>query len=269
MLALAVIVLAAYPWPQHGSTDTLATRFAPPPGYSRAPADPASLAAFLRGLPLLPGRPTVRLFDGRPKGNQEAHVAVVDLDVGTADLQQCADAAMRLLAEYQWSSARRGEVCFTAEDGTPLAWARYASGERPRLRGQRLAWAPAAAPDGSYQAFRRYLDVVFAYASTRSLSRELTAVADPSRPEAGDVFIRAGSPGHAVIVLDVAENEAGGRVFLLGQSYMPAQSFQVLRNPAGDEPWYEARRAGELVTPEWRFTYADLRRAVGPGCRRD
>ncbi|MDA8020505.1 MAG: DUF4846 domain-containing protein, partial [Thermoanaerobaculia bacterium] len=68
--------------------DTLEERIAPPPGYQRIAAPDGSLAAWLRELPLRPGRPDVRLFDGSLKRNQSAHHAVFDLDVGSRDLQQ-------------------------------------------------------------------------------------------------------------------------------------------------------------------------------------
>ena len=38
----------------------------------------------------------------------------------------------------------------------------------------------------------------------------------------GDVFLKGGSPGHVVMVVDVCENENGEKAFLLAQGYMPA-----------------------------------------------
>jgi hypothetical protein len=81
----------------------------------------------------------------------------------------------------------------------------------------------------------------------------------------GDVFIKGGSPGHAVIVVDVAiYPQTGKKVFLLTQSYMPAQQIQILVNPAnrGLSPWYELsdNDEGKLYTPEWVFEKKDLKR---------
>ena len=81
----------------------------------------------------------------------------------------------------------------------------------------------------------------------------------------GDVFIKGGSPGHAVIVVDVAiYPQTGKKVFLLTQSYMPAQQSQIVVNPAnrGLSPWYELsdNDEGKLYTPEWVFEKKDLKR---------
>lgn len=45
----------------------------------------------------------------------------------------------------------------------------------------------------------------------------------------GDIFLKAGSPGHVVMVADVCENAEGEKALLLAQSYMPAQQFYVPR----------------------------------------
>ena len=226
------------------------------------PAD--SFAAWLRRLPLLPSDARVYLFDGRLKGNQNAHMAVVDMDVGTRNLQQCADAVMRLRAEYLLFSQREQEIAFHATSGDLLAWSRWRRGERPEVHGNRVLWRDGGRADGAYGSFRRYLNFVFAYAGSASLAAELETVSDPLTIQAGDVFIQGGFPGHAVLVVDVAHNTAGESRFLLAQSYMPAQQVHILRNPGGDGPWYAARAQGELITPEWRFRYSDLRRFAQP-----
>lgn len=270
LLLLALPALADYAWPgAQGGGGTLAGRIAPPSGFRRAAAPAGSFTAWLRGLPLQPGRPPVHLFDGRLKGNQEAHHAVVRLDVGPRDLQQCADAVMRLRAEFLRDRGCEADVAFRFTSGDRAAWTDWRRGLRPKIAGNRVTWRATAAADGSYASFRRYLDTVFNYAGSSSLSRELEPVADPARIEAGDVFIHGGFPGHAVLVADVAEDGRGRRAFLLVQSYMPAQEVHVLRNPSDPaSPWYPARASGILETPEWTFRYEELRRFPAPrSCR--
>jgi hypothetical protein len=255
-----------YPWPRDPSSPggTIASRFAPPAGYARVAVSPGSFGAWLRGLPLRPGRPDVLLFDGTPKANQAAHVAVVDLDVGTRDLQQCADAVIRLRAEYLRAAGRERDVCFRFTSGEPASWARWADGWRPTIAGDRITWARGARPARGYGAFRDYLATVFRYAGTASLARGLAPV---ERVEPGDVFVQGGFPGHAVIAVDVAESTAG-RAVLLAQSYMPAQQLHVLVDP-GDpamSPWYRYDPAAPLVTPECRFPSGRAARFAERGC---
>jgi uncharacterized protein DUF4846 len=272
LLAIALVSLCdaavadpTYAW--HGrsavsAADTVAGRIAPPPGFARSPAPPASFAAWLRGLPLKPPGSPVLLHTGAPKARQDVHAAVIDIDVGKRDLQQCADAVMRLRGEWLFASGRGREIAF-ADTGSaePIAFARWAAGERPRLSGRSLVWSHSAAPDAGYASFRRYMDVVFIWAGTHSLEREL--VPKPAAAlEAGDLFIKGGFPGHAVLVADVAENKATGeRRFLLLQSFMPAQEMHILKNPANADgsPWYPLDFGDRLVTPEWVFARESLR----------
>ena len=78
----------------------------------------------------------------------------------------------------------------------------------------------------------------------------------------GDVFIKGGSPGHAVIVVDMAKSSTGETLFLLAQSYMPAQEIQILVNPVNDDlsPWYSTKYLDYLQTPEWGFEIDELMR---------
>lgn len=256
-----------YPWPQGSGGGTVASRFPPPKGFDRLPAPAGGFAAWLRGLPLKPGRSEVHLHDGRPKANQSAHCAVLDMDIGKGDLQQCADAIIRLRAEYLYSRGCEEAIRFAFTSGDLARWSDWRAGMRPKVRKNRVSWDRAAQPENSYANFRKYLGVVFTYSGSASLAREAEKVPDPSRPEPGDFFIRGGSPGHAVLVVDVAQNANGERVFLLAQSYMPAQDIQVLKNPSDPtSPWYRARASGPLPTPEWPFEHEDLRRFPEASC---
>ena len=263
LLGLMALTIGARPWPTGPDGGSLASRFEPPEGHTRVAVTEGSFGAWLRALPLAPGRPDVKLHDGRKKANQSAHVAVLDIDAGRGDLQQCADAVMRLRAEYLWAAGRADEVCFRFTSGDPARWSSWRRGERPKVKGNRVSFARTAGPSKTYSEFRKYLRKVFTYAGTASLEKEIEKV-DATKVEPGDVLIRGGFPGHAVIVLDVAEDATGLRRFLLGQSYMPAQDIHVLRGPEGS-PWYVAKRAGPLRTPEWDFEYTDLRR-FGAAC---
>lgn len=78
----------------------------------------------------------------------------------------------------------------------------------------------------------------------------------------GDVLIKGGFPGHAMIVIDVAKNKEGKKIYMLAQSYMPAQDIHVVKNPVKEELtcWYEVDDSGKIITPEWEFTANQLKR---------
>jgi hypothetical protein len=205
----------------------------------------------------------VRLFSGDRAPVQSAHAAVIALDVGDRNLQQCADAVIRLRAEYLWARGHTDRIGFHITSGDFAPWPRWARGHRPRVDGNAVRWVRTARPDRSYDNFRAYLRRVFVYAGTHSLGRELVPVGDPRDVRPGDVFVEGGFPGHAVLVVDVAERpDRPGKLMLLAQSYMPAREMHVLRNPNDTErsPWYRGDFEASLRTPQWTFEGHDLRR---------
>ena len=266
LLLLSGPALLAQPYAWRGDSlpdpaMALQHRIPPPAGFARPAVAAGSFAEWLRDLPLRPGRPAVHLFDGRLKANQSAHHAVVAIDVGRRDLQQCADAVMRLRAEYLFGCGHWEAIHFNFTSGDRADYRRYRAGYRAQVTGNQVRWVQQAQPDASYAAFRRYMDLVFTYAGTYSLQQELRPVPVDSLA-AGDVFIEGGFPGHAVLVMDVATHpRTGERVFLLAQSYMPAQDIHILRNPTDPDlsPWYRLP-AGALRSPEWTFGAGSLRR---------
>lgn len=239
---------------------TVESRIKVPEGFRRDTLPGHSFGAFLRQFPLEPHGMKVVYYNGRVKSNP-VYVAVLKADVGKRDLQQCADAVIRLRAEYLYSRKAYDSIHFNFTNGFRVDYSRWAKGERIRVTGNRVEWYKAKEPDYSYSVFRAYLDCVFAYAGTLSLSRELHSVAYTDL-RAGDVWIQGGSPGHAVIVMDVAVNDRGEKIYLLAQSYMPAQSIHILKNPINPalSPWYEMPSGHIVQTPEWNFTVRNLKR---------
>lgn len=144
----------------------------PPTGYTREVCDEHSFAAYLRQLPLLPKGSKVLLYNGQEKRNQAAAFAVVDMEIGNRDLQQCADAVMRLRAEYLWAQKRYGEIKFNFTNGFPAEYKKWAEGNRIKVTGNKVEWYAAGGKDYSYKTFRKYLNMVFMYAGTASLSKE-------------------------------------------------------------------------------------------------
>jgi hypothetical protein len=251
-----------YPWLGHAPTKTTIDRFASPDGFARIAAEPGSFAEWLRHLPLTPADTPVMLHDGRKKADQSGAAAVIDIDIGGADLQQCADAIIRLRAEYLFSTGAFADIAFDFTSGDRYEFLSYAEGITPTISGAKVTWRQGRRNDGSHASMRRWLDIVFTYAGTISLSRELTPVGRMADAAIGDVLVLPGSPGHAVLIVDMAEDaEAGRKAVLLAQGFMPAQSVHLLANAdhPGLSPWFILNENGVEAAP-WVFTADRLRR---------
>ncbi len=206
-----------------------------PPGYERVNVSSTSFKEYLRNVPLKQNK-TVYLYNGAKKFNQSAQYAVINISIGDKNLQQCADAVMRLRAEYLKSINKT--ICFTDNNGKKYDWNNYKS-----------------------RGWQSYLETVFGMCGTLSLEKQLH-IQSWDHLCAGNVLIKGGSPGHAVLVVDMAKNKVTGKyIFLIAQSYMPAQDIHVLRNPADQSlsPWYEIPDKGIIQTPEWTFYENQLR----------
>jgi hypothetical protein len=256
---------AAYAWlpTQPHPSQCLAKRFPAPAGCQRLAVSAGSWGEWLRGLPLRPAGTPARLYTGALKDNQAVVAAVVNIDPGVKDLQQCADAVMRLRAEYLFSQ-NPNKIHFHLTTGYDAWFSDYVAGRTFKVKGEEVTPAPKPTEALTHAALGRYLLPVFGYAGTLSLRRDLRPVA-LAEVLPGNVFIHGGRPGHAVLVADVAENpRTGQRYLLLAQSYMPAQNIHILRNV--DYPslgaWFAVPDANtpEVATPEWTFAREEIGR---------
>ncbi|HTB32027.1 MAG TPA: DUF4846 domain-containing protein, partial [Bacteroidia bacterium] len=162
-------------------------------------------------------------------------------------------------AEYFYAHKQYDKISFNFTSGFKADYSEWMKGNRVLVNGNNVTWKKSAEPANTYQVFRSYMDVVMEYAGTLSLSKSLKHK-ELKDITVGDVFIHGGSPGHAEIVMDIAENAKGEKVFLLAQSYMPAQDTQILKNPndAALSPWYSVNESSHITTPQWTFTSNEL-----------
>lgn len=233
------------PEPAHTGPSTVQAAYPAPDGFTRLPAD--GFGTWLRERALEPADVPIHTHDGRTVGH-DGRVVVLPLVKG--DLQQCADSAIRLRAE--WLKEQGQPVSFHATSGDPLPWARFEGGETPWADGNKVRWK-----QGSTGRWEDYLSKVFTWAGTDSLARLDTVAAEAPRP--GDLLVQGGFPGHAVVLLDVATR--GEEVlFLLGEGFMPAQDFHVEHGPVeGWWPW-----TGSVDLGHWAFDTSHLRRFREP-----
>ena len=226
--------------------NNLVARIPAPQGYKRVEVAEGSFAHFLRNLPLKPAGSNLHYYNGQVKERKYAG-AVVDMDFGKSANEQCADAIIFLRASYLWKTRQYAKINFNFTNGFKAEYAKWAQGYRIR---NNKTWVKTQKADYGYQSFRKYLHLVFQYAGTASLSQELKPIGRcwATDIQAGDVIIKGGFPGHAEIVVDVAENEKGERVVLLAQSFMPAQEIEIFPQ------WFSPSANGtRLVTPAWTF----------------
>lgn len=196
-----------------------------PQGFKRTQSN--SFGNYLRSISLKSDK-TVYLYNGEKKGNQSAQYAVLDVSVGHENLQQCADAAMRLRAEWLFKSKQYDKIVFNTVSGDPLQFN----------------------PPYNYDHLMRHMKVVFGFCNSWSLEKQLRkkSIMDI---QIGDVLIKGGFPGHVVMVVDMVVNRKGEKLMMLAQSYMPAQDIHILKGPI-KEVWYPVKE-GEIRTPEYTF----------------
>ena len=164
---------------------------------------------------------------------------MLNISVANINLHQYADAAMRLGAEYLFHLKKMEQIIFTDNAGKAYPFI----------------------PPHTQDNLSKYLYIVFGRCGTASLSKQTHQVKmEDIQP--GDVLLRGGFPGHAAIVVDVAENDAGNKIYLLAQSYMPAQDIHILKNPVDTEcnPWYRVTNDEWIETPEYIFKQNELKR---------
>ena len=246
------------------SQNTIQSRFDVPQGFVRTKEAVNSFGSYLRNLPLKPVGTQVKYFNGAIKTKPNVYDAVIDLPIGNKDLHQCADAVMRLRADFFYQNKQYDNIHFKFTNGFNVAYSKWREGYRIGVKGNKTSWVKTAKPSDSALDYWKYLEMIFNYAGTSSLEKELKPISI-SEISIGDVFIKGGFPGHAVIVVDMAMNPKNNqKIFLLAQSYMPAQELQILINPSISSNnracWYSANISTELETPEWTFKASELKR---------
>ena len=183
-----------------------------PKGYERISGNDQMYTDFLRSIPLKPKGAEVRLYKSNETarfGNY-AKYAVIDLPL-LSNAEQCADACMRLRAEYLFRHGKYAKIHFANNAGLDF----FYLGGRSR------------------KAFESYMRKVYGFANTASLAKELpTRALKDVQP--GDILVypaRKGHKyGHAVFVIDVVQNKKGEKMVMLAEGCTPACDIHLIRN---------------------------------------
>lgn len=213
-----------------------------PREYERMESIDRGYSQYLRSLPLKGRGAKVQLYTGGDAWFQTLNYAVVDLPL-LSNAEQCADACMRLRAEYLYRTRQYGRIHFQNVNGKTM---HYSGGS-------------------SRKAFEQYLRNLYGVASTFSLSREMK-IRPLKDMQPGDVFVFPAPTGlvygHAIMVVDVAVNKNGKKAFLLAEGSTPAQEIHVIRNLWNPirSPWFILDEdADKLMLSIFQFEATDLR----------
>ena len=269
MMAMTILSVAgaaeSYPWldaVSRQAADSLIDRHPTNSGFTRISVESGSFAKFLRALPLKPKGTPLRTYDGDRLVFAVYAGAIINLDVGKADLQQCADTLIRLYSEHQYSKGKASGLNFKFTSGHAYPFADYLAGKRPVVTGRQVNWRQVSPRTLSRKAFRQWLDIIFTYAGTASLARDLPKV-KVSEARIGDLFISPGFPGHTVMIADMAVNsKTGAREVLLVEGFTPAQDAHVIKNllKPWRGSWFTLVPGEGLDTPVWDFAASELHR---------
>jgi hypothetical protein len=222
------------------SGQTLQTRIKTPDGYYRD-STATGFTAYTRKLKVLRDKSALKRYDGANWGRQNWHAAILDFDTGSKNLQQCADACLRLHAEYLWTTNKKEKLVYEFTSGDKLSWSDYAKGKRAKVNGNNVSFSNSGNVDDSRKAFRSYLDCIFTYAGTISVNHQFKKLRAGEAIQPGDVIVKPGSPGHAIMVVDVCQNNNGKKLYLISQGYTPAVQIHIVNNTSDRSisPWFE------------------------------
>jgi len=246
---------------------TLGERFNPPEGYVKVDVDSGSYAEFIRNYTLKPFNSVAYYYDDKTGSyleNKEASkLGVFQLPTALNRWMQCADSVIMLYAEHLYAEKKYSEISFTFANGFVCDWMSYMQGNRFNMKTNK--WELKAEPSDTYETFQKYLDLVYQFANTDSLARDMSSSPAMDDIQIGDAFVVGVSQlqavasainpdldikyGHAIFVVDVAVNkETGKKIFMLAEGNTPATEIAVIENPNTDMGvWFEFNEVGQFV----------------------
>lgn len=215
---------------------TIKDRFVPPDGFTRIEAEAGSFGEYLQNFELKPYGENAYYYDDTVN-EQGGTVGVFNQNV--TRWQQCADSIMRLHAEYLFEKGEYDKISYNFTAGFQCDFANWRQGKRVKVSGSKCAWVQKADPSTTKDTLESYLDFVYQYANTESLQNQLIQVS-PDDIKIGDSFIitsyqMEAELGHAVFVADMAQNEAGEKIYLIFEGTTPAS--QICLAKSNDSPY--------------------------------
>ncbi|MDC1162298.1 DUF4846 domain-containing protein [Tenacibaculum sp.] len=239
---------------------TVKSRIKVPSGYKRVSYSEGSFQNFIQNYKLKPWGSEIINYDGSKYVNQFGHIGILNISVPRNKLEQCADALIRLRAEFLWDSNKKNKIGFEFTSGDYCSWNKYAEGYRPQIKGNKVTFHKTMTANYSKSNFYKYLTLIYTYAGTLSLYNELSKVTSLEDLEIGDMLVNPGTPGHVVMLVDEVMNSNGQKLFVLAQGNTPAQNIHLLKNPRNisSSPWYRLKMKEYIEVPGYHFDNAQF-----------
>ena len=218
---------------------SIETAIQPPPGVVRQSLKNTSFGNYLRQLPLLPDSSNVLDFQNNIRVNHSdsSLARVIAINIKGQRLWQCMDILIRIHVDFLQQQKEPQKINYPLPEGTMLSWPEWQKGIRPFFSGLHFKKKSIAAPDSSSAAFQRYLNKLFEFSGTQTFFYYYPQL-ELDELQAGDFIVKKGKKGHAVMIVDLALNDQGERIALIGQGDTPACQFYLLKNKDGS-PWFQ------------------------------
>ncbi len=252
----------AYPWKVgYDQSESLYGRIREPFAFERQSLEPGSFAAWLRYLPVLPGKPELMRFNGAISSHQQAYYAILDVPIGNQDAVHGVEAALLLKSLYALSRGEASSINILLNSGAAVSYAQWQQGYRFVSRGNEVFWEQGPRRGTGWQDVLDFLISAFPLTNSAAL-REVTVKIPPQELTNGSLLFHDAASGHVVMVMDVAIHpQTGDKLFLLAQGFTPAHQLHILVNPKDPtiSPWYRLYPDQTLETPLYIFHYGLLR----------
>lgn len=238
---------------------TVQTRIQTPEDFKRTEVEQGSFGEYIRDYKLLPHGTKLPVYDGTTLSSSGA-AAIFDISLGDDGYQQCADSIIRLYSDYYYENGQYDKITFQFSNGDECSYKRWRKGKRMLVFGEHSFEIQGALPDDSEQQYRNYLKEVMNYAGTISLQKE-SSVISADELKIGDFIC---NDSHVVMVVDVAENKKGEKIYLFGQSFIPSVCFHIIANGDGEQAdaWFTQQQIQKdsFRIGEYSFKKSDIRR---------
>lgn len=204
LAVLFTILVALFTAAADGGRAEQVSHVAAPSGYEPLTYEAGSYSRFIQRLPLKESKTILNHKGGRVSSFYNIFY-VIDLPLlFKGDLEQCADYAMRLWAEYYKDKGKLNSLYLFNYDGSKSLF------------------------NKAGLSYEKFLFQRFNYSNSYSLKAGAGRITEGElRP--GDLIVQneTGGIGHVSIIFNICRNKQGEKLYLIGYSFMPAQEIHI------------------------------------------